>query len=147
MSLHKLSAGVEGKSDVVSTDPLAAAVTVAADEIALWVGDLAGASNIANLEVQVHNFVNDCLERLREIGTPTAATSQYLSAEGDFVSIVPDKRAITVIPSAVFAIPGTTVIKLYVGDLFQPNVGASVSTALRRILEARQEIFGRKAAA
>ncbi len=147
MSLHKLSADNEGKNAVVSTTPLAASVTVDADEIALWVGDLAGASNIANLELQVQNFVNDCLERLREIGTPTSATSQYLTAEGAFTTIVPDKRAITVLTSVVFAVPGTTVIKLYVGDLFQPNSGASVSTALKRILEARQELFGRKAAA
>ncbi len=147
MSLHKLSAGAEGKNDVVSTSPIAASVTVDADEIALWVGDLSGASNITNLELQVQNFVNDCLERLREIGTPTPATAQFLSAEGNFATLVPDKRAITVILSATFAIPGTTVIKLYVGELFQPNIGASVSTAVKRILEARQELFGRKAAA
>ena len=147
MSLHKLSADNEGKNAVVSTDPADTAVTVAADEIALWVGDLSGASNITNLEVQVQNFVNDCLERLREIGTPTPSESGYTIADADWLTNVPDKRDVTVDLNAAFFTPKPTDVSIYYGDLFQPNIGSSVSTAVKRLLEARQEIFGRKAAA
>ncbi len=147
MSLHKLSADNEGKNAVVTTDPAETGVTVAADEIALWVGDLSGASNITNLEVQVQNFVNDCLERLREIGTPTPAESGYTIADADWLTEVPDKRDVAVALNAVFATPKPTDVSIYYGDLFQPNIGSSVSTAVKRLLEARQEIFGRKAAA
>ena len=147
MSLHKLSADNEGKNAVVSTTPLAASVTVDADEIALWVGDLSGASNITNLEVQVHNFVNDCLERLREIGTPTPAEAGYTITNADWLTNVPDKRDVAVAVNQPFITPKPTDVTLYYGELFQPHVGSSVSTAVKRLLEARQEIFGRKAAA
>ena len=147
MSLHKLSADNEGKNAVVTTDPADTAVTVAADEIALWVGDLSGASNITNLELQVHNLVNDLLERFREIGTPTPAESLYTHAEGNFQTEVPDKRSVVVFLDAAFITPKPTDIAIYYGDLFQPHIGSSVSTAVKRLLEARQELFGRKAAA
>ncbi len=147
MSLHKLSADNEGKNAVVSTDPDSTAVTVAADEIALWVGDLSGASNIGNLEVQVHNFVNDCLERFREIGTPTPSESGYNFAGADWLTEVPDKRDVFIDLNTAFITPKPTDVTIYYGDLFQPHIGSSISTAVKRLLEARQQLFGRKAAA
>jgi len=142
MSLHKLSYSAEGKSDVVSTDPAAGGVTVAADEIALWVGSLVGD---VGLNLSVHNFVNDCLERLREIGTPTPATDDYLTAGASWITHVPAKKDI-VVASGVFGTPASNGVEIMVGDLFQPHEGASVSTAVKRLLESWAEIHGKRAA-
>jgi len=142
MSLHKLSYSAEGKSQVVSTAPAAGGVTVAADEIALWVGSLVGD---VGLNLSVHNFVNDCLERLREIGTPTPPTDDYLTAGASWITHVPAKKDI-VVATGVFGTPASNGVEIIIGDLFQPLLGSSVSTAVKRLLESYMELHGKKAA-
>ena len=142
MSLHKMATGFEGKADIVSTNPAAGGVTVDADEIALWVGSTIG----ANLQQSVHAFVNDCLERLREIGTPTSNSGLYTTASASWITGVPRKKEIIVVVGATFSTPASNGVQLYIGDLFQPLPGTSVSTAVKRLLEARTEIHGKKAA-
>ncbi len=144
MSLMKMSAGAEGKADVAFTQPLAGSVTVAAGEIALWVGDTL--SGQPTIQQSVFAVVNDLLERVRENGTPTSNTGNYLMADASFAVQVPRKADIITFTDVSFAPPGDTSIRLYVGDLFQPVPGASVSTAVKRLLEVWQERVGKKAA-
>jgi len=145
MSLMKMSAGSEGKADVVFTQPLAASVTVADIEIALWVGEaLAGQPNI---QQSVFAVVNDLLERVRENGTPTANLGNYLMANASFTTEVPRKPDIVTFTDVSFAPPSNDAIRLYVGQLFQPFPGASVSTAVKRLLEVWFERIGKLAAA
>jgi len=145
MSLHILSVGDELKSSVVSTTPAIGGVVVLDDEIALW---LDPAIDTLTNQLSVHSFVNDCLERLREVGTPTPTvptTFTYAFAAWTN-SIAPQKKDITVSLNAAFTVPGADEIRLYVGELFQPLFGSSVSTAVKRLLESWSEIHGRKAA-
>ncbi len=144
MSLMKMTAGLEGKADVAFTQPLAGSVTVDAKEIALWIGTtLVGQPTI---QQSVFAVVNDILERVRENGTPTANTGNYLMADAAFAVQVPRKTDIITFTDVSFAPPSDTSIRLYVGDLFQPLPGASVSTAVKRLLEVWLENIGRKAA-
>ncbi len=144
MSLHKMTAGAEGKSDVVSTNPAAGSVTVTDVEIALWIGNtLVG---VPNIQQSVFAVVNDLLERMRENGTPTPNTGNYLMANASFAVEIPRKPDIITFTDVSFAPPAETDVRIYVGDLFQPLPGTSVSTAVKRLLETWMEIYGKKAA-
>ena len=141
MSLMKMVADNEGKSDVVFTEPAAGGVTVAANEIALWVGSLVGD---VGLELSVRNFVQDCLERLREIGTTTSTTGLYTTAGASWITYVPYKKDISVAINATFATPASNGVQIYIGDLFQPLPGTSVTTPVKRMLETWLERVGKK---
>ncbi len=144
MSLMKMEAGFEGKSDVLFSQPLAGSVTVDDTEIALWIGDsLFGQPNI---QQSVFAAVNDLLEVMRESGTPTANTGNYLMANAAFAVDVPFKKDMITLTDVSFAPPDDTAIRIYVGDLFQPLPGTSVSTAVKRLLETWLEVVGKKAA-
>ncbi len=145
MSLFKMVSGSEGKSQVEYSTPAAGAVTVGDDEMALWVGNtIAGQPNV---QQSVFSVVNDLLERLREVGTPTAsATGRVTSANASCVTSIPAKVDVLVQKDVAFAVPAETDIRLYIGDLFQPLPGTSVSTAVKRLLETWMERVAKKAA-
>ncbi len=144
MSLFKMMRGSEGKSQVDYSTPTAGAVTVDEDEIALWV--VTSIYSPVNLPLSLHSFVNDCLERLRESGTPTSAPGLFTVAHAAWINSLPDKRSITVAKDTAFSAPASNGVQIYIGDLFQPLPGTSVSTAVKRLLETWMERVAKKAA-
>ena len=142
MSLHKMVAGAEGKSDVINSTPTAGAVAVATNEIALWVGNTVG----ANQQQSVFALVVDMLERLREAGTPTSGISEYTMAKAVYTNDAPLKPTVLVTIDEGFITPAENDVWIYIGELFQPLPGTSVSTAIKRLLEWRMELIGKKSA-
>ena len=143
MSLFKMAAGFEGKSQVVASDPLAAAVTVDTDELALFVPQ---ALDSATKQIQVVNFVGAMLDVLRKAGTPTPATTKYTTVTGTWTgNVAPEHKDIVLALDATFAAPATADCELVMGELFQGLPGASVSAAVKRLLETWVEDYGKKA--
>ena len=142
MSLMKMAwQDGEGKNTIVFTEPAAGGVTVAANEIALWVGSLIG--DVA-LPLPVHSFVNDLLERLREIGTTRSGAGLYTTAEASWITQVPRKTDINVTVDDTFGTPASNGVQLYIGDEFQSQDHKSVSAAVKRLLENWMENVGKK---
>jgi hypothetical protein len=137
----KMVAGQEGKRDVVYADIAAAAVTVAADECALWVGATVEDSE---RQQQVFSSVMDCLERIREVGTPRPPANEYLEAVCDWIVEVPRKPDIKVELGTAFSAPSEDEITIVMGDGFQPHDNSSITTAVKRMLEVWMERDGKK---
>lgn len=143
MSLFKMTAGFEGKSQVVASDPLAAAVTVDTDELALFVPQ---ALDSATKQVQVVNFVGAMLDVLSKAGTPTPATGTYTTVTGTWTgNVAPEHKDIVLAEDATFAAPATADCELVMGELFQGLPGVSVTKAAARLLETWMEDYGKKA--
>lgn len=139
MSLMKMAANFEGKSDVVFSQPLAAAVTVDADEIALWIGVLPSVTRLVEIDTQVRQM----LQRLREIGTTTSGVGLYTTAVAVWATNPVAKKDIVITVDQIFAIPTAASAHIWVGELFQPLPGTSISTAIKRLFETWSEQVGK----
>jgi hypothetical protein len=139
MSLMKMVAGSEGKSQVAFSTPAAASVTVASNELALWV-----LPTKSHQQVEITAVVYDMLERLREVGTPTPTTvDAFTTAIADTSSEPVFKKDVVLAFNEAFAIPTDDTIQIYIGELFQPTVGSSITTAVKRLYETWLEQVGK----
>jgi hypothetical protein len=140
MSLGKMVADSEGKSQIAFTTPAAASVTVATDELALWISIPVGWLR----QVEIYDEVVSMLETLREAGTPTSTTDTYTTIIVDLSKGYVDKNSMVVDVDQAFAIPTDQTIQIYIGELFQPLPGSSVTTAIKRLWETWLEQVGKK---